>query len=463
MPTDPIKHVVVLMLENHSFDQMLGAFRSEFPDLEGVDPANPGTNRDKDGKDYPQAVTAATFVQHDPIHELDNVLHQLEGNNGNFVLDYSEAYPATMPDERQQIMGYFATGALPALHELARHFTICDHWYSSVPGPTWANRFFVHSGTSLGRVQMPENVTDSLRHPGLYFGYDQDTIYDRLNERGVPWRIYHGDIPQSLVLSHQRSVENARRYEFMDVFFSDARGQEERFPAFSFIEPSYYWPGQNDDHPPHTTLRAQALLGNVYNALRQNDRLWNSTLLVVLYDEHGGFYDHVPPPSAVPPDGHTLPNFSFDRLGVRVPALLVSPWAERTIIKTEFDHTSLLKYLAEKWNLGPLTNRMAKAQSFGSAIRTTGETRTDTPGGVPIPASAAAPEAMMTAGPGEPLNGHQKALIAFSEYLEREIEEPVGKPARTAAMMAGPPSQVETAKSRVELFLAQQKAKAGGG
>jgi phospholipase C len=462
MPTDPIKHVVVLMLENHSFDQMLGAFRSLFPDLDGVDPANPCTNRDKDGTPYSQAVTTATSVRHDPKHELDNVLRQLENNNGNFVLDYSEAYPDTTPDERQQIMAYFAPGALPALHELARHFTNCDHWYSSVPGPTWANRFFVHSGTSLGRVLMPENVADSLRHPGLYFGYDQDTIYDRLNERGVPWRIYHGDIPQSLVLTHQRRIENARRYEFMDVFYSDAKGQEEQFPAFSFIEPSYYWPGQNDDHPPHTTLHAQALLGSVYNALRKNDRLWNSTLFVVLYDEHGGFYDHVPPPAAVPPDGHTLPNFGFDRLGVRVPALLVSPWVERTIINTEFDHTSLLKYLTEKWSLGSLTERVAQAQSFAPAIRTAGEARTDTPGSVPIPAIAAS-EAMMAAAPGEPLNAHQKALIVFSEYLEREIEEPVGKPARTAAMMAGPPSQVETAKSRVEMFLAQQKAKAGGG
>ena len=156
------------------------------------------------------------------------------------------------------------------------------------------------------------------------------------------------------------------------------------------------------------------------------------------------------------------PNFAFDRFGVRVPALLVSPWVERTILKAEFDHTSLLKYLTEKWNLGTLTERVAQAQSFGSAIRTTGQPRTDTPGSVPIP-TMAAPEAMMAVGPGEPLNGHQKALIAFSEYLEREIEEPVGKPARTAAMMAGPPSQVATAKNRVEMFLAQQKAKASGG
>src|ERR1700722_16676994 len=456
MPTDPIKHVVVLMLENHSFDQMLGSFRSLFPDLEGVDTANPGINRDKDGTDYSQAVTTATSVRYDPMHELDNVLNQLENDDGNFVLYYSGTYPATTPDERQQIMGYFAPGALSALHELARHFTICDHWYSSVPGPTWANRFFVHSGTSLGRVQMPEDLSDSVRHPDLYFGYDQDTIYDRLNERGVPWRIYHGDIPQSLVLSHQRTIQNSRRYELMDVFYSDAKGQEEHFPAYCFIEPSYNWPDQNDDHPPHTTLRAQTLLGNVYNTLRKNEQLWNSMLLVILYDEHGGFYDHVPPPAAVPPDGHFLPNFAFDQLGVRVPALLVSPWVERTILKTEFDHTSLLKYLTEKWSLGPLTERVAREQSFGSAIQTTGQPRTDTPSSVPLPAMAAA------AGPGEPLNGHQKALIAFSEHLEKEIEEPVGKPARAMAMMAGPTSQVETAKSRVRMFLAQQKAKAGG-
>jgi phospholipase C len=171
----------------------------------------------------------------------------------------------------------------------------------------------------------------------------------------------------------------------------------------------------------------------------------------------------VAPPAAVPPDGHTLPNFGFDRLGVRVPALLISPWVERAVLKTEFDHTSLLKYLTELWDLGPLTARVASAQSFGQAIRTTGEPRTDTPPSVPIPTlTAAAPAAMLAAAPAEPLNGNQKALIAFSEHLEREIEEPIGKPVRHTAMMAGPPSQVATAKNRVQLFLAQQKAKAGG-
>jgi phospholipase C len=463
MATDPIRHVVVLMLENHSFDQMLGAFRSVLPSLEGVDPVNPGINRDSDGTPYPQAVTEETSVSPDPMHELENVLFQLDQNNANFVLDYEQSYPDTDQPKRQQIMSYFQPGSLAALHELARHFTICDHWYSSVPGPTWANRFFVHSGTCLGRVKMPESAGDSLLHPGLYFGYNQDTIYDRLNEQGISWRIYHGDIPQSLVLSHQRAPKNARRYAFMNAFFRDASGPEGDFPAYSFIEPSYYSPGQNDDHPPHSTLPAQELLGNVYNALRQNDDLWNSALLVVLYDEHGGFYDHVSPPAAVPPDEHVLPNFGFDRFGVRVPALLISPWVDQAILNVDFDHTSLLKYLIKKWSLGPLTDRVAQAANFDTAIRTTGEPRTDTPESVPLPAMAAAPAAMLAVAPAEPLNANQKALIAFSHYLEQEIDEPVGKPARAAAMTAVPATQVETAKSRINLFLTQQKAKADGG
>jgi phospholipase C len=274
--------------------------------------------------------------------------------------------------------------------------------------------------------------------------YDQDTIYDRLSEKGVPWRIYHGDIPQSLVLAHQRTAHNAGHYQRMTTFFSDAAGREEHFPAYSFIEPCYYWPGQNDDHPPHTTLRAQALLGSVYNAIRDNERLWQCTLLVVLYDEHGGFFDHVPPSPTVSPDGLSHEGFAFDRLGVRVPALLVSPWVERGVIHDEFDHTSLLRYLSDKWGLARLTERVEQARSFAPAIRTTGQPRTDTPASVPVPAMAAAPEAMVEAEPSETLNAHQQALIAFSEQLEREIEEPVEKPARYAAMAAGPQSQVET-------------------
>lgn len=463
MPVDPIKHVVVLMFENHSFDQMLGSLRGEIDGLDGVDPARPGFNVDSNGRRYEQQSTHSPFVSPDPIHETVNVLRQLDGDNGGFVRDYAHAYGITAPDKLQQIMNVFAPNILPALHELARHFTVCDRWFSSVPGPTWANRFFVLSGTSLGRVRMPAGAFDSFRH-SAYFDNEQDTIFDRLNEAGVPWRIYHGDIPQSLVLNHQRTPHNASRYSFMENFEGDTRGDEADFPAYCFIEPSYYWPGQNDDHPPHSTMDAQRLLARVYSCLRGNKGLWESTLFVVLYDEHGGFYDHAIPPSAVSPDGRidAESGFRFDRLGARVPALLISPWVEKQVVSDVFDHTSLLRYLSDKWGLRKLTDRVEQAKSFASSIRTSGAPRDDTPPPVLIPMTTlSAPSGMPTTAGGEPLNPQQEALIAFSLHLqEHEIDAPLGAPVRTRSATVPPVSQAEFAKASVAEYLQQQKMKA---
>ena len=249
---DAIKHVVVLMFENHSFDQMLGCFHSA--GAEGVDPARPRSNKDSTGDEYFQRESSDPVVSPDPKHELEHILHQLKDDNSGFVSEYEKEYAGKNPD-LQRIMDYFGMGDLPALHELARHFTICDHWFSSVPGPTWTNRFFVHSGTSLGRVKMPGGM---IPNPLLYAGYVQDTIYDRLNEKGIPWTIYHGDVPQSLVLSHQQRGSNLLRYEWLDRFAKDAGGPEPNFPAYVFIEPNYFHipfeQPQNDDHPPHSTI-----------------------------------------------------------------------------------------------------------------------------------------------------------------------------------------------------------------
>ena len=134
MSTDPIKHVVVLMLENHSFDQMLGGLKAIIPEIDGVDPAAPGQNIDTDGTVYLQAQTTPVTIIDDPKHDLDNVLYQLEGGNANFVRDYSETYPGTAAEDRRQIMGYYPPGSLGPLHELAQQFTVCDRWFSSVPG-----------------------------------------------------------------------------------------------------------------------------------------------------------------------------------------------------------------------------------------------------------------------------------------------------------------------------------------
>jgi phospholipase C len=456
---DPIEHVVVLMLENHSFDQMLGGMTAEVPAIDGADPSTPRGNPDDAGQVYYQAPTSTPTVSPDPKHETANVLAQLANNNGGFVLDYC-THPVTTPAQRQQIMSYYPAGALPALHELARHFTVCDRWFCSVPGPTWANRFFVHSGTSLGRVRMPGGV---LSNPALYLGYDQDTIFDRLNARSIDWRVYYGDVPHSLVLSHQRLPENARRHRPMAEFYADIADAANPFPPYSFIEPRYFWPNQNDDHPPHPTARAELLVADVYNALRGNESLWRTTLLVVLYDEHGGFYDHVSPPAAVVPDGHQE-EYTFDRLGVRVPAILVSPWVNPGVTHTVFDHTSLLRYLSDKWGLDPLTERVTQANSFAAVIRTDGNPRDDTPLSLHLPADQQAQAADgfadisdMT----EPMNEHQKSLVAFSDSLEDEIHEPaLLKAMRRLAVRSGPVvAQLEAARSRVRALMAQHRAR----
>jgi phospholipase C len=175
---DPIKHVVVLMLENRSFDQMLGALQEELPELDGCAPkGGRRSNADADGSPIEQAPVAVPRMKGDPKHELPDALHQLDNRNGNFVLDFARAYPHSPKEERQQIMAYFPSGALPALHTLARAFTVCDRWFSSIPGATWPNRLYVHSGTSIGRAQMPHGIYDLSKQK-----YDQATLYDRLDE-----------------------------------------------------------------------------------------------------------------------------------------------------------------------------------------------------------------------------------------------------------------------------------------
>ena len=375
---DEIKHVVVLILENHSFDQMLGCLNAVWRDLDGVDPAR--SNADDDGNSFFQIERRERQMMLDPHHEVEHVAMQLENGNGGFVRNFVRSHADPNPpshDDRQYIMSYYPLDFLPALHALGRNFTVCDRWFSSLPGPTWPNRFFALSGTALGRVDMPGDGTHTVDLPG-YFAQTQDTIFDRLTDKGVHWKVYFHDIPQSWVLKHQRAPHNAARYFYIRQFFEDARGMASDFPEFCLIEPDYMGTEENDDHPPHDIMKAEKLIADVYNALRGNEELWRSTLLVVFYDEHGGFYDHVVPPQAVPPDEHVAKvkyldgvprDFKFDRFGVRVPAILASPWVKAGVEHACFDHTSVLKFVTEKWGLAPLpSERIKNARSIGLAI-----------------------------------------------------------------------------------------------
>jgi phospholipase C len=469
---DPIKHVVVLMLENRSFDHMLGGITRFNKNAEGVKAGAANKNVTSDGKTVRQAPGAAWSLanKRDPNHEHDAVMTQL-GTNADpmsgFAESFRQRYPDATADELKQVMAYFDCGkdpaddTLPALHTLARNFAVCDHWFSSMPGPTWQNRFFAHSGTSLGHLLMPSRQTPQDMH--IYY---QETIFDRLSDANVSWKIFHDGIPQSIVLTRLLTrYLTFRGYGGMDDFFEAASGNPDNFPEYSFIEPRYFGANENDQHPPADVRQGEQLIAQVYNAIRSNPGLWESTLLVVTYDEHGGFYDHVSPPATVAPDGYTS-EWTFDRLGVRVPTILVSPWVDAGVISTTFDHTSLLRYLCEKWNLPPLGARMQasagamQSNTFAPELTKRTTPRLDTPEKLTAPAIRAA-RAMVE----PPIVGSREALLMYVEQLPggSPVAAPVatvrGRKAKTAkkakAVQKAPTRQpqelsVESAEAKLE-------------
>jgi len=321
----PIEHLIVLMLENHSYDQMLGYLPGGSglagDEFNRVDPSDPASER----------VTVSSQADYvttvDPAHDFASVQKQLFGPTGQvtnpapmsgFVASFTEQAKGDVATGKT-IMQSFAPDRLPALTTLARQFCVCDRWFASVPGPTWVNRFFAHAATSDGMV------VDTAEHD-----YNMKTIYDLLGENKVSWNIYHGDFPQSLVL--QRLWLSLDHFKGFHNFHTDLENGS--LAAYTFIEPRFFsfheWQA-TDGHPPHDVRLGEYLLAEVYESLRSSP-FWEKSLLVVLFDEHGGFYDHVSPPDGVPnPDGKlsTNPPFDFTRLGVRVPAVLVSPWVEK--------------------------------------------------------------------------------------------------------------------------------------
>ncbi len=442
----PIEHVVVLMIENACFDRMLGCMTEVHPGLEGVDPGHPRTNPDPDtGEMVAQGITRSRNIARDPKHYMPNSLAQMNGGRmDGFVADFVRTHPRSTDEERRETMAYYPRGFLPALHMLAEHFVISDHWFASLPGPTWANRLFAHSGTSLGHVEEPGILFSSKLHI-----YAQPTLYSEMSAAGASWRIYYGDVPQSLVcLSQLEHLGCYRRYAHWkeDVASGD-------LAAYTFIEPTYFGPHQNDQHPPHDVLRGDELIAGVYNALRGNPGLFAKTLLIVVYDEHGGFYDHVPPPPTVAPDEHTE-QYAFDRLGVRVPAVLVSPLLDPGVSNTVLDHTSLLRMGSALWpGVKPLGRRAAEANSPLAGLTWRATPRSE------LPEAPVAPDIQPVRQVAK-LEAFKASLFGFSHHLESRIAHP----GRRASLMArahealeGGSAQAKLATDRLETFLLDRR------
>jgi len=445
-----IDHIVVLMLENNGFDRMLGWMGSAGRGVDGVDPANPRSNPDPtNGGLVFQGETRTRTIDRDPKHYLPNSLAQLDGGtNQGFVSDFVHTHPNSTPEERREIMAWYPRGFLPALHILAEQGVVFDHWFASMPGPTWMNRLFAHAGTSLGHVAEPGSLFSSNLHL-----YNERTLYDELSDAGIAWRIYFGDVPQSLVLTHQfHHLGNYRAFKHWQA--DVAAGN---LPAYSFIEPTYFGPNQNDQHPPHDVMRGDALIAEVYNPLRANPELFAHTLLIVLYDEHGGFFDHVTPPATVPPDDHTQ-HYAFDRLGFRVPAIFVSPMLDPGVVNTVYDHTSLLRMAAGRWpGVTPLGYRAEQANDPLAALRWRQTPRTDL-AEAPVAADIQPARGL----PG--LEGFKASLFGLSHHLESLIDHAGNRGtlmARAHEALDDGMSQSRLATDRTVGFLAERTARTG--
>jgi phospholipase C len=346
MPTalESLKHIVVVMMENRSFDHMLGFLRDEVPAIDGLTGGE--TNPDTTGTLVPVNRNARYHgeLEPDPGHHWEDIEEQVFGNppGGPTMQGFITAYfrKQASIEQSRKIMNCFPPSKLPVLATLARKYAVFNAWFSSLPGPTVPNRAFAHFGTSFGKVG------NSI----VYAGARYKTIYERMIDKGRSAKIYYYD-PQSSTLTLAFLFgKQPQIFGTFDQFVSDCK--KNKLPDYCFLEPNYSdhdvgfgMRVAQDQHPNHNVMAGEGFIKDVYEALRQKKAVWESTAMLVVYDEHGGLYDHVEPPSCPPDEFEDAgTGFKFDRLGVRVPAVLISPWIpEGTVVPSGrvFDHASI--------------------------------------------------------------------------------------------------------------------------
>jgi phospholipase C len=419
-----IKHIVVLMMENRSFDQMLGYLtRDGLPEVNGL--TGQESNRDPAGNEFrvfewgekdtvfhpPEDATGKIL---DPCHSAACVQEQLADDNGGFVANFvatreKDGKRISIPDRWHGLpMGYYSGEHLPVYDHLARNYCVCDAWHSSLPADTWPNRLYAlagHAAPSIGhrtgffnsvlrRLQGLPVLGDLVNAPI----FSVEAFTHHLEDR--QWRWYSHD-PATLRAadSRYRDIRHLNRDNFTyfdrkrlrletraleslivghDSFLDDAAKGELRDVSWidpNFIDLSVLDPNSNDDHPPSDVRAGQAMVLELYEAL-VNSPNWPDTLLVIVYDEHGGFYDHVSPPSVSDESG-------FSTLGVRVPALIVGPRVKKFVCHQIFEHTSLISTILRRFAAAPeqalqqMPARVRTAPDLGVVLQ--GEPRVDPP------------------------------------------------------------------------------------
>jgi len=437
-----IRHVVVLMLENRSFDNLLGwLYADEAPPdgqhFEGLtrDLWNPLDNRDADGipfiekvpiekngepkkrrgQDVPNPVDF-TLPRPDPGEGFKDTNHQLfqyydvaqqyppPPTNMGFVQNYQDAMLygtfsfGDEPGNPRSIMKCYTPQQTPVLSELARSFAVCDHYHCPVPSQTIPNRDFIHAATSTGHVN---NGPDMNCDAKTVFNQIQDAI--DAGRTDLSWGIFGNNLFASgkdqdgkfgkdhfsltrLVMTQLHDQKFDGNFGTLDDF--EAKCKSGALPSYAFLEPNYGGPTQNDQHPPSDIRPGERLIADIYNMVKASPAFEN-TLLVITYDEHGGCYDHVPPPGgAKNPDPGNKPGqdgFLFNRFGVRVPCVVVNPYIAKGLIArpdgyVPFDHTSVIKTVQTCFKLtGHLTARDAAAPDFSCLLTLDAPRKADIP------------------------------------------------------------------------------------
>ncbi len=496
---DSFDHVVVLMLENRSFDNLLGYLYPEVPSnaplgktfagLSNIDFSNPvptGANQPPDGTgkvaahkhDKNKDGNAIYFMPYpDPGEEYWHVNLQLfnEPDGGDkspynlpkntdelspgmkgFVNDYIAVWNKTIGvsahySDYKQMMGCFTPEQLPVMSTLAKEFAVFDHWFCSVPSQTWCNRAFWNAGTSWGHT---------INGPSTSWTVDSigQTLFNQIHETGrhskLNWMVYSDNEAALTSIIHAGALSPyhfwpANHFPKWDQFFSDCSNGN--LPSYSFLEPRF-WTPHNDMHPSTYNSKkygksdvgsvylGEKLVWDVYNAIKNsNSSTGNNsqnTLLIITFDEHGGCFDHVAPTRpAVNPDGkNSAQGFRFDRLGVRVPMIMVSAnIAQNTIVNDVKDHTSFIQTMQKKWSkdhpgkFPPLSNRSKNAATFEEVFTASSPRTSSSWPDIPQPII---PEGFKNIDfSNEPLNDLQKSMLngaseIFKKYQPQKWKDP---------------------------------------
>jgi phospholipase C len=351
-----IEHIVVLMMENHSYDNKLGMLGRTGADgfKLGANGKPTATNPAGGGK------TQHAFRMPTTCQESGHPSQTWDASHSSYDNGRNDGFVSA---SGAVAMGYWQKADQPFYYSLASVFPIADRYFCSVLGQTYPNRRYLMAATSLGMVN-DDQVWLLANYP------KNGTIFDQLNAHGISWKDYWSSTPITSTLLWPylfvKDPDNLTRLAPIDDFFKDAASGH--LPGFSLVEPDY---GSTSEENPQNIAEGEAFAAKVIDAVMSGPK-WGSTLLVWTYDEHGGYYDHVPPPAAVPPDG-IGPEWllggpaydGFGRYGFRVPCAIVSPWARPDYVSHKvFDHTSILKLVETKWNLPALTRRDANANNM---------------------------------------------------------------------------------------------------